>query len=175
MITNTLIPRERIEQRIFLLRGQKIMLSQHLARLYAVPVNVLNQAVKRNPDRFPPDFMFQLDPQEFALLKSQIVTSSWGGVRRALPYAFTEQGVAMLSSVLHSKRAVQVNVEIMRAFVRLRQILSTHADLARKLEALESKYDAQFKVVFDAIRELMQPPVPDRPEIGFHTARRKAT
>ena len=111
--------------------------------------------------------MFQIDAQEFAHLKSQIVTSSWGGIR-ALPYAFTEQGVAMLSSVLRSKRAIHVNVEIMRAFVRLRQLLATHADLARKLEELEQKYDAQFKAVFDAIRALMRPPVPERREIGFH-------
>jgi hypothetical protein len=170
--TNT-TPPEGIEQRIFLLRGQKIMLSLDLAPLYGVPVKVFNQAVQRNLDRFPLDFMFQLDDQEFALLKSQIVTSSWGGIRRALPYAFTEQGVAMLSSVLRSKRAIHVNVEIMRAFVRLRQLLATHADLARKLETLERKYDTQFKVVFDAIRELMKPPVPQRREIGFHTLGKK--
>jgi len=166
-------PQEKIEQRIFILRGQKVMLSLHLAQLYGVPVKVLNQAVQRNLDRFPLDFMFQLDDQEFALLKSQIVTSSWGGLRRALPYAFTEQGVAMLSSVLRSKQAIQVNVEIMRAFVRLRQLLATHADLARKLDGLERKYDAQFKAVFDAIRELMKPPVVERREIGFHTAGKK--
>ncbi|MGA3179254.1 MAG: ORF6N domain-containing protein [Verrucomicrobiota bacterium] len=117
--------------------------------------------------------MFQLDAQEFAHLKSQIVTSSWGGLRRVRPYAFSEQGVAMLSSVLRSKRAIHVNVEIMRTFVRLRQLLATHADLARQLEALEKKYDAQFKVVFDAIRELMKPPVPERREIGFHTGTKK--
>ncbi len=109
--------------------------------------------------------MFQLNVEEFRNLKSQIVTSSWGGLRRAAPYAFTEQGVAMLSSVLRSKRAIQVNVEIMRAFVRLRQMLASHADLARKLDALEKKYDTQFKVVFDAIRELMTPPEPKR--LGF--------
>ena len=170
--TNT-TPPERIEQRIFLLRGQKIMLSLDLAPLYGVPVKVLNQAVQRNLDRFPLDFMFQLDDQKLALSKSQIVTSSWGGIRRALPYASTEQGVAMLSSVLRSKRAIHVNVEIMRAFVRLRQLLATHADLARKLETLERKYDTQFKVVFDAIRELMKPPVPQRREIGFHTLGKK--
>jgi hypothetical protein len=127
----------------------------------------LIQAIKRNIERFPKDFMFQLSPSEFAHLKSQIVTSSWGGLRRATPYAFTEQGGAMLSSVLHSRRAVQVNIEIMRAFVRLRQMLSSHADLARKLNALEKKYDAQFKVVFDAIRQLMIPPEPKRRRIGF--------
>jgi hypothetical protein len=130
-------------------------------------VKVLNQAVKRNIERFPEDFMFQLSEEEFSDLKSQFVTSSWGGIRRAAPYAFTEQGVAMLSSVLRSKRAVQVNVEIMRAFVRLRRMLASNEDLARKLDALEKKYDAQFKVVFDAIRQLMAPPTPKRRQIGF--------
>lgn len=162
------IPAERIEKRIFLIRGQKVMLSMHLAELYEVEPRVLIQAVKRNIDRFPKDFMFQLGDGEFANLKSQVVISSWGGMRRAVPYAFTEQGVAMLSSVLRSHRAVKVNVEIMRAFVRLRQILSSHKDLARKLESLEQKYDSQFKVVFDAIRQLMTPPplLPKR-KIGF--------
>src|SRR5207253_7334234 len=134
---NGLILSERIEKRIFFLRGDKVMLSTDLAELYEVEPRVLVQAVKRNRDRFPEDFMFQLNRKEFEHLKSQIVISSWGGLRRAAPYAFTEQGVAMLSSVLRSKRAIRVNVEIMRAFVRLRQILTTHADLARKLEALE--------------------------------------
>jgi len=149
------------------------MFSTHLAELYEVEPRVLVQAFKRNGERFPPDFMFQLSKAEFKNLKSQIVTSSWGGLRRAAPYAFTEQGVAMLSSVLNSKRAVQVNIEIVRAFVRLRQIMSTHKDLARKLEALEKKYDAQFKVVFDAIRQLMTPPEPGKRKIGF-LAREKA-
>ena len=144
-----IVPAERIQNSIYPIRGQKVMLSTALAELYSVSVKVLNQAVKRNTDRFPDDFMFQLTRQELTNLKSQIVTSSWGGARRALPYAFTEQGVAMLSSVLHSQRAVKVNIEIMRAFVKLRQLLATHADLARKLEALEKKHDAQFKVVFD--------------------------
>ncbi len=129
-----------------------------LRTLYEVEPRALVQAVKINGERFPSEFMFQLNPGEFENLKSQIVTSSWGGLRRAAPYAFTEQGVAMLSSVLRSKRAVLVNVEIMRAFVRLRQMLAAHADLARKLAALEKRYDAQFKVVFEAIRELMTPP-----------------
>ncbi|MGH7814584.1 MAG: ORF6N domain-containing protein [Candidatus Binataceae bacterium] len=157
----------RIEQRIFLLRGQKVMLSPDLAQLYQVEPRILIQAVKRNIDRFPADFMFQLNRREFLNLKSQIVISSWGGLRRAVPYAFTEQGVAMLSSVLHSKRAVHVNIEIMRAFVRLRQLLASHADLAHKLDALEKKYDSQFRVVFDAIRELMTPREPKRRQIGF--------
>ena len=162
-----LIPPERIERSILLIRGQKVMLSADLAELYQVEPRVLVQAVKRNIARFPGDFMFQLTEEEFSNLKSQIVISSWGGLRRARPYAFTEQGVAMLSSVLRSKRAIQVNIEIMRAFVRLRRMLASHADLARKLEALEKKYDAQFRVVFEAIRELMKPPETKRRPIGF--------
>ena len=152
------VPIEAIDSKILFIRGQKVLLSNHLAELYEVEPRALIQAVKRNRKRFPKDFMFQLTRDEFADLKSQIVTSSWGGLRRATPYAFTEQGVAMLSSVLRSHRAIQVNIEIMRTFVRLRQMLATNADLARKLAALEKKYDAQFKVVFDAIRELMMPP-----------------
>jgi len=163
----TPVPSERIERRIYMLRGHKVMLSPDLADLYEVEPRALVQAVKRNIERFPADFMFQLTAQEFENLKSQIVTSSWGGLRRAAPYAFTEQGVAMLSSVLRSRRAVMVNVEIMRAFVCLRQMLVAHADLARKLAALEKKYDAQFKVVFDAIRELMVPPAGKKRPIGF--------
>jgi hypothetical protein len=169
-----IIPAERIESQIFLLRGQKVMLSTHLAELYDVEPRVLVQAVKRNIERFPEDFMVQLSAEEFANLKSQIVISSWGGLRRAAPYAFTEQGVAMLSSVLHSDRAIHVNIEIMRAFVRLRQMLASHADLARKLAALEKKYDAQFKIVFDAIRELMTPPEPRKKRpIGFAPQEKK--
>jgi len=157
-----------IEQRIFILRGQNVLLSTDLARLYEVETRALVQAVKRNIERFPSDFMFQLDPEEFRNLKSQIVTSSWGGIRRAAPYAFTEQGVAMLSSVLRSKRAIRVNIEIMRAFVQLRRMVISHADLALRLDALESKYDAKFREVFDAIRQLMEPPPhPPRPRIGF--------
>jgi len=150
-------PLEIVERRIFLVRGQRVMLSTHLAILYEVEPKVLVQAVKRNLERFPSDFMFQLDDGEFAALKSQFVTSSWGGLRRAAPYAFTEQGVAMLSSVLRSKRAVLVNIEIMRAFVRLREMLAENRDLAEKLGKLERKYDSQFKAVFDAIREMMAP------------------
>jgi len=161
------LPAERIESRIYLLRGHKVMLSMDLADLYEVEPRALVQAVKRNMERFPEDFMFQLSQEEFDNLKSQIVISSWGGPRRATPYAFTQEGVAMLSSVLRSKRAVIVNVEIMRAFVRLRQMLAAHADLARKLAALEKKYDVQFKVVFDAIRELMAPPPGKKRPIGF--------
>jgi len=168
----SLIPIERIQKQIFLLRGQKVMLSQHLAALYGVEVKVLNQAVKRNRARFPDDFMFQISPNEFENLKSQIVTSSWGGVRRALPYAFTEQGVAMLSTVLRSERAIQVNIAIIRAFVQLRHILSTHTELARKLSELEQRiegHDTAIRSLFEAIRQLMAPPAPEpKPEIGFH-------
>ncbi len=174
MATNSsIVPAERIQNSIYLIRGQKVMLSADLAELYGVPVGVLNQAVKRNAERFPDDFMFQLTRQELTNLKSRIVISSWGG-RRFTPYAFTEQGVAMLSSVLHSPRAVKVNIEIMRAFVKLRQLLATRADLARKLEELEKKYDKQFRVVFEAIRQLMTEPEPPRKQIGFQVRERGA-
>ena len=179
------VPMERISQAILLIRGHKVMLDSDLAELYGVATKVLIQAVKRNGDRFPEDFMFQLSSEEFdrlrhqigtSSLRSQIVTSNpvaerdgtTRGGRRYPPYAFTEQGVAMLSSVLHSNRAIHANIEIMRAFVRLRQMLATNVELARKLATLERKYDAQFKVVFDAIRELMTPPEPKKKRpIGF--------
>jgi ORF6N domain-containing protein len=167
------IPIERITQAILLIRGHKVMLDADLAQLYGVETKALNRAVRRNIGRFPGDFMFQLTPGEAERLRYQIGTlkTGRGQHRKYRPYAFTEQGVAMLSSVLHSERAVRVNIEIMRAFVQLRQMLSSHADLARKLEALEEKYDAQFKVVFDAIRELMAPPEPAaRRRIGFTPA-----
>jgi len=169
------IPVERIDSRILLIRGQKVLLDKHLAELYGVETKVLNQTVKRNAERFPVDFMFQLSAAETdSLLRSQFVTSKRelnAGGRRYRPYAFTEQGVAMLSGLLNSSRAVQVNIEIMRAFVRFRQMLSTHVDLARKLKALEKKYDQQFKVVFEAINELMEPVDEEdaAKEIGFHT------
>ncbi len=165
----TLVPTDQIDKRIFVLRGQKVMLSTDLAEPYGVKPRALVQAVKCNIERFPEDFMFQLTRAEFESLKSQIVTSSWGGLRRATPYAFTEQGVAMLSSVLRSKRAIRVNIEIIRAFVRLRAMAGSYKDLARKLDTLEKKYDAQFKVVFDAIRKLMEPPEPPKKPIGFRT------
>jgi len=164
-----LVPPERIERSIVLIRGHKVILDADLAALYGVETKQLIQAVKRNLPRFPDDFMFQLNEKESENLRYHFGTSSqWGG-RRYPPYAFTEQGVAMLSSVLRSKRAIQVNIEIMRAFVRLRRMLASHADLARKLDALEKKYDTQFKVVFDAIRQLMAPPEPKPPKrrIGF--------
>jgi chromosome condensin MukBEF ATPase and DNA-binding subunit MukB len=167
------VPMERIQKRIYLIRGQKVMLDRDLAALYELPTKVLKQAVKRHADRFPDDFMFVLNRNEFLNWRSQFVTSNSDriGLRYA-PMAFTEQGVAMLSSVLNSTRAIQVNIAIMRAFVQLRAILSTHADLARKLEDLEKKYDAQFRVVFDAIRQLMTSPEPVRKQIGFHVRER---
>lgn len=165
--TRIIIPIERVESRILMVRGQKVMLDADLAYLYCVGTKVLIQAVKRNLARFPDDFMFQLNQEEFADLKRRFGTSSYWGGRRYLPYAFTEQGVAMLSSVLRSKRAVLVNIEIMRAFVRLREMLAGNADLRRRLDDLEKKYDARFKVVFQAIRELMSPPRKDRRPIGF--------
>jgi hypothetical protein len=168
LVPNEVIEREVIERRIYLIRGRKVMLSTHLAELYDVEPRALVQAVKRNRDRFPEDFMFQLGAEEFENLKSQIVISSWGGLRRAAPYAFTEQGVAMLSSVLNSKRAIAVNIAIIRTFVRLRQLLATHKELAERLAAMEKKYDQRFKVVFDILKQLTEPPPepPKRP-IGF--------
>ena len=165
--SEVLVPDERIMQLIRLIRGQKVILDADLARLYEVETRVLVQAVKRNIRRFPEDFMFQLSKEEFGNLRSQSVTSSWGG-RRYPPYAFTEQGVAMLSSVLHSDRAITVNIAIMRAFVQLREIISSNAKMARRLEQLEQKYDTQFKVVFEAIRELMKPmETGEKRPIGF--------
>ena len=155
-----------VEKRIFIIREHKVMIDKDLAELYGVETKVLVQSIKRNIERFPDDFMFQLTKDEFQNLRSQFVTSSWGG-RRSLPYVFTEQGVSMLSSVLRSKRAIQVNIAIMRAFVKLRQFAISHAELAKKLKALEKKYDAQFKVVFEAIRQLMTPPDKPKRKIGF--------
>jgi len=167
---SALIPREEIEQTILVIRGHNVMLDSDLAHLYGVTAGRLNEAVKRNEDRFPSDFMFQLTKPEFEHLKSQIAISSskWGG-RRHAPYAFTEQGVAMLSRVLHSKRAVQVNIAIMRAFVQLREMITSNKGLARRLNELEKKYDGQFRVVFEAIRELMAEPAPKSRRIGFKT------
>ena len=162
----TLISLERIEKSIYLIRGQKVMLDSDLAALYSVPTKRLNEQVRRNRERFPKDFMFQLSNQELGNLKSQIATSSWGG-RRKPTHAFTEHGALMAATILNSKVAVQVSIQIVRTFAKLRQLLSTHADLARKLNALEQKYDHQFKIVFDAIRQLMMPPEPERKPIGF--------
>ena len=182
------VAQELIENRIFVIRGQRVMLDSDLSQLYGVKTFNLNKAVKRNINRFPIDFMFQLTKKEYdnlrfqfgipsydeedsGILRSQIVTSRWGG-RRYLPYAFTEQGVAMLSSVLNSERAVQVNIIIMRAFVKIREILSTHKELAAKLRELEhkvSKHDNDILMIFEAIRQLMAPlPEPPKKRIGFH-------
>jgi hypothetical protein len=162
------IPNEVIEQKIYLIRGHKVMLDSDLASLYGVTTGNLNLAVRRNPKRFPPDFMFQLSGKETQSLLLQNARAKGRGGRRTPPYAFTEQGVSMLSSVLNSERAIEVNIGIMRAFVRLRAMLATHADLARRLNDLEQKYDEQFRVVFEAIRELMAPePVPPSRRIGF--------
>jgi hypothetical protein len=158
-----------LERKILSLRGERVMLDADLALLYGVETRLLVRAVKRNAGRFPPDFMFQLTANEVAILRSQIgISSLVHGGRRYSPYAFTEHGVAMLSSVLRSPRAVNVNIEIVRTFVRLRGMLAGHADLARKLAALEKRYDAQFRVVFDAIRELMEPPPMPAHPIGFN-------
>lgn len=177
----------RVERRILLVRGHRVMLDSDLAELYGVETKALNQAVRRNMERFPEGFMFQLTRKEYRSLgfqigtldrgkegrlslRSQFVTleTGRGKYSKYLPRAFTEQGVAMLSSVLRSRRAIQVNIAIMKTFVRLRELLATHRDLAEKLAALESKYDAQFRAVFDAIRELMAPPRQPRRRIGFH-------
>jgi len=166
MAKQRLLPVDRIERAILRIRGHRVILDRDLAALYEVTTSNLNKAVDRNAERFPADFMLALTAEEFRDLKFHFGTSSWGGTRK-LPRAFTEQGVAMLSSVLRSRRAVQVNIEIIRVFVRLRRMLQAHADLARKLAELEKKYDAQFKVVFDAIRQLMTPPETPRRRIGF--------
>ncbi len=171
-----LVPAERISQSILLLRGQKVLLDVDLAELYGVETKVLLQAVKRNRERFPEDFMFQLTADEFGNLRSQFVTSSWGG-RRYAPYVFTEQGVAMLSSVLKSPRAIAVNIEVMRAFVRLREMLSSNKELAAKLNELEHKlesHDQAIAGILNAIRELMKPPLPVKKQpIGFVTEKQK--
>ncbi len=172
---------ESIRQRIHLIRSHKVMLDSDLAELYGVETRILVRNVKRNADRFPSHFMFQLTQEEFDKLKSNLerqnlksqigISRQWGG-RRYPPHAFTEQGVAMLSSVLHSKGAIQVNIQIMDTFVRIRQLLGTHKDLARKLEELEEEYDAKFRVVFDAISKLMDPEQPPlRRQIGFQPAK----
>jgi hypothetical protein len=170
-VSKPLIPIQRIARSILVLRGQKVMLSQDLAMLYEVPVKALNQAVKRHRARFPADFVFQVSAKEFENLKSQFVTSSWGGLRRALPYPFTEQGVAMLSSVLNSERAAKVNIAIIRAFVKLRETLELNRELARKFAQLEQrvgKHDEEIDAILGAIRQLMAPPEKPRREIGFH-------
>lgn len=170
--SHSIIPIERIQQCILMLRGEKVMLSPDLAKLYGVETRALIQAVKRNIERFPEDFMFQLSEKEFENLKSQIVISSWGGMRRANPYAFTEQGVAMLSSVLRSSQAVAVNIAIMRTFVQLRRILADNALLRKKIESLEQKYDEQFQQVFAVLKAMIAEDEIPKPQIGYHTEAR---
>ena len=165
---NQLMPIEKIENKILHLRGKKVMIDEDLALLYGVPTKQLKRQVKRNIERFPNDFMFELTKQEYrSFLRCQIGTSSWGG-RRYLPYAFTEQGVAMLSSVLNSKKAILVNIQIMRAFTNLRREILTYTALKRKIDGMEKEYDSQFKVVFVALRQLMAEEVKPKPRIGFH-------
>jgi len=163
---SNIVPMENLMNKIVFLRGQKVMLDSDLAELYGVETKRLTEQVKRNPERFPEDFMYQLTNKEFTILKSQFATSSWGG-RRYPPYAFTEQGIAMLSSVLHSERAINVNIAIMRAFVKLRELLLTNKELNSKLQKIEAKYDKQFRVVFEVLQQLMETPAKPRKEIGF--------
>lgn len=165
---NTYVSYESIERKIYLIRNQRVMIDSDLANLYQVPTKVLVQAIKRNIQRFPDDFMFQLTLEEFKILRSQIVTSSWGG-RRYPPFVFTEQGVAMLSSVLNSEVAVQLNIHIIRTFVRLRELILTHKDLQKQIEEMGKKYDRKFQVIFEAIEQLLEPkPNPNKRPIGFH-------
>ncbi len=169
------LPVERIEKKILLVRDQKGLLDRDLAELYGVATIALRQQVKRNFNRFPEDFMFQLSVEESEAMVSQNVIPSRRSLGGSLPYVFTQEGVAMLSSVLRSVRAVEVNIQIMRAFVKLREMLNTHRDLAKKLAELEQKYDRQFSVVFEAIRKLMEPPlVPKKRRIGFHVTDEKS-
>ncbi len=168
-MSDSVVVQENVANKIVLVRGQKVVLDFHLAELYAVSTKRLNEQVRRNSNRFPPDFMFQLTKDEYDSLRSHFATieKGRGQHRKYLPLVFTEQGVAMLSSVLTSDRAIEVNIAIMRAFVQLRELLATNKELARKLDELEKKYDKQFAIVFDAIRKLMQPPDPPKRQIGF--------
>ncbi len=169
MKQSSLAPIKRIESSIYLIRGEKVMLDRDLAELYGVTTKAFNQAVKRHKDRFPLDFKFQLTRDETMAvrLRSQSVTLKRGQHNKYHPHAFTEHGILMLSSVLNSERAIQVNIEIMRAFVKLRQLLASNTELSKRLDELESTYDRQFKIVFDAIRQLMSPTPPSRKQIGF--------
>jgi hypothetical protein len=169
----SLVPIEVIEKKILFISGRKVMLDKDLAVLYGVSTGNLNKAVNRNKERFPEDFMVELSLEEFHNLKFHFGTSSWGGTRKP-PRAFTEQGIAMLSSVLNSKRAIQVNIEIMRAFVKLREMISSHKDLVKKLAELEKKYDGQFQIVFEAIRQLIEQPEKPKRKIGFIARERQA-
>lgn len=161
-----LMPSEIIESKILLIRGKKVILDKELADLYEVETKRLNEQVKRNINRFPLDFMFQLTEEEVKNLKSQFATSRWGG-KRKLPLAFTEQGIAMLSSVLNSERAIMVNIQIMRTFTKLRELLLSHEDIKRKIESMEKKYDQNFRVIFETIKKLLEPPSKNISRIGF--------
>ncbi|MFP4472988.1 MAG: ORF6N domain-containing protein [Candidatus Omnitrophota bacterium] len=167
--TNRVLPEEIVQNKIFIIRNKKVMIDSDLAMLYGVETKNLNKAVKRNIERFPEDFMFQLTKKETHALRFQIGTSKTGsGGRRYLPYVFTQEGVAMLSSVLNSDRAIHVNIQIMRAFVKLRELMTSHTELRNKIEDMEKKYDYQFKIVFDAIKRLLEPPAKPEKPIGFH-------
>ena len=161
-----LIPFEEIEQRIFLIRGYKVMLDSHLSELYSVETKRLNERVRRNKDRFPDDFMFQLTEKEWLILKSQFATSSWGG-RRTLPYVFTEHGALMLASVLNSEIAIKASIQVVRTFTKLREIIESNKELTKKIEELEKKYDIQFQVVFETIKQLINKNNEPRKPIGF--------
>jgi hypothetical protein len=173
-MTHPAIHSEIIEKKIFLIRQQKVMLEFHLAELYGVEVKALKRTVRRNIDRFPEDFMFEINRDEYNSLRYHFGTLKRGKHTKYLPFAFTELGVAMLSSVLRSKRAIHVNIEIMRAFVKLRKLLASHKDLERKLNELESGYDSKFKIVFDALRELMKPPERTKRPLGFRVGEKRA-
>ncbi|MCK5565296.1 MAG: ORF6N domain-containing protein [Planctomycetes bacterium] len=174
--SESIIPVERIKDVIFVIRGHKVMVDSELARLYGVETRILIQSAKRNIERFPTDFMFQLSEAEAESLRSQIVISKVGrGGRRYAPYVFTEQGIAMLSSVLRSKRAVEVNIAIMRTFVKLREILATNASLRRKIESMECKYNEQFQAVFSVLAEMTMETEKPKRKIGYHTQVKKAT
>ena len=167
--SQSVLSQEIIERKILLIRGKKVMLDRDLASLYGVDTRALNRSVLRNPLRFPEEFMFQLTDQEFKNLMYHFGTSSWGGSRKR-SNAFTEHGILMLSSVLHSRRAILVNIEIMKAFVRFRELMLTHRELREKIDQMEKKYDSQFKVVFETLKELLEPPInPNKRPIGFHT------
>lgn len=166
----TTLPEERIENKIYLVRGKKVMFDRDLAELYLVDTKNLNKAVKRNKDRFPDDFMFQLSLEDSNILRFQFGTSSGShGGSRYLPYAFTEQGIAMLSSILHSKRAIMVNIQIMRTFTKLREMLANNKELRQKIEQMEQKYDQQFNVIFEAIKSIVSPDEKPKSNIGFRT------
>ena len=166
-MSKTIIAREIIESKILIMRGHKIMLDRDLAILYGVETKQLTRHVRRNMERFPPSFLLNLTYQEFTNLKRQFGTSSWGGTRKP-PMAFTEHGILMLSSVLNSKKAIQINIQIMETFTRLREMLLSHKELKQKIDEMEKKYDYQFKIVFEAIKKLLEPPVKPKGRIGFH-------